>query len=688
MGVETGLSQFALDLQQQVISRAEMEEEGSFREGAFTQIMIEHLGDAGELEDAQTCLHRAYGLQLSGWALSENEENLDLLVTIHTDEVPPRTIARDEMTAAFKRLMNFLQKALKGYHFNVEESTSVFDVAQRIHEVKNTVVRVRFILLTDGILNAAPPKDQDLPGVRASYHVWDIERLYRCVSSGREREAIEIDFEAAVGSPIPCLMQPASNSEYAAYLAIFPAQALVELYGRYGSRLLERNVRSFLQARGKINAGMRRTIREEPHMFLAYNNGLSTTAEAVELVDLPSGGKGIKGVRDFQIVNGGQTTASIYHAVKKDRADVSQLFVQAKLTVLNDLTKMDEVIPRISEYANSQNKVQAADLAANDKYHRRIEELSRTIWAPAKDGVQRQTRWYYERARGQFQDDLAREGTEARQRDFLATHPKTQLFGKTDLAKCAYTWEKLPHIVSRGAQFCFSHFTTQLEAHIKGEGAVDQAYFERLVAKVILFRSAERLIAERFMRPNGYTGYRANLVTYTLARISHDTRGKIDLGQIWRAQAPSQALEDAIIAYCGYVWEHITRAPGNGNVTQYCKKEDCWISFLAKEIPLPRPLYEEIAGPSPGAVVLPEAVKDLQSPDPKRENIIKVMAVPPDVWFDVAAWARDNGHLNELQRTFVCDIAVQVGYGKEPSARKAEEAISVLESARRLGFHR
>src|SRR5207302_5212285 len=140
---------------------------------------------------------------------------------------------------------------------------------------------------------------------------------------------------------------------------------------------------SFLQARGKINAGMRRTIREAPHMFLAYNNGLSATAEAVDLVDLPSGGKGIKGVRDFQIVNGGQTTASIYHAVKKDRADVSQIFIQAKLTVLNDPAKMDEVIPRISEYANSQNKIQAADLAANDKYHRRIEQLSRTAWAPA-----------------------------------------------------------------------------------------------------------------------------------------------------------------------------------------------------------------------------------------------------------------------------------------------------------------
>ena len=105
---------------------------------------------------------------------------------------------------------------------------------------------------------------------------------------------------------------------------------------------------------------MRDTIRKEPQMFLAFNNGLSATAEAVTVEDLPGGGKGLRSIRDLQIVNGGQTTASIYHAVKKDKADVSQLFVQVKLTVLNDPTKMDIVVPYISRYANTQNKVQGS----------------------------------------------------------------------------------------------------------------------------------------------------------------------------------------------------------------------------------------------------------------------------------------------------------------------------------------
>ena len=189
---------------------------------------------------------------------------------------------------------------------------------------------------------------------------------------GRQQEPIEIDFEAVTGAVIPCLAQPESSPDYAAYLAIIPGTVLAKLYGDYGSRLLERNVRSFLQARGKINMGIRRTILKEPHMFLAYNNGLSATAESVEVVDMPGGGLGIKSIKDFQVVNGGQTTASIFHALKRDKADLSALFVQAKLTVISSGKSMNEIVPLISEYANSQNKVQTADFAANDVYHRGI----------------------------------------------------------------------------------------------------------------------------------------------------------------------------------------------------------------------------------------------------------------------------------------------------------------------------
>ncbi|MCX6359214.1 MAG: AIPR family protein [Armatimonadetes bacterium] len=672
------LDSFALDIQQQVISRCETEGEEQFQEAALSHIMIEHLSDAGELDDADVCTHRAHGLQVNGCAISENAECLDVLVTIHTGDVPPRTVGKDEVTTAIKRVRQFASKALNGYHHSVDESTRVFDVAQRIHEIRGSVTRIRFFLLTDGVVRTDPPKDADLAQTRVSYHIWDIERLYRCWSSGRRREAIEIDFLEATGAAVPCLPQLEHDASYNTYLAVLPGPAVVELYGRYGPRLLERNVRSFLQARGKINAGMRRTIRLQPEMFLAYNNGLSATAEEVRILDLPGGGKGISWVRDLQIVNGGQTTASIYHAAKKDKADVSRVFVQVKLTVLRDPDRMDEVVPLISEYANSQNKIQTADLAANDAYHRRIEELSRTIWAPARSGGLRQTRWYYERARGQYRDDLARERTPGRQREFQTVHPPTQQITKTDLAKFIWTWEQLPHVVSRGAQSCFNDFTTKLDKHIQCEGAVDTPYFERLVARAILFRTAERI-----MRECGYAGYRANLVTYTLARLAHDARGKIDLGRIWREQGISPVLEEAIRERSRYTWDHITNAPDNGNVTQYCKKESCWTSFLTRELPMPHGLHLELSAGRSRSSQGPGTAADADAADGSAQE---VMAVSADAWFQLANWGCSSGHLTALQRKIASDLALLAGYGRRPSPRQVTEGLQLLRLASENGF--
>jgi hypothetical protein len=311
-------------------------------------------------------------------------------------------------------------------------------MAQLIHNQRSQLSHVRLFLFTDGLTTLQTKKNQEVNGVNYSYNIWDLRRTCRCVTSGQKREAIEINFQTQYDSVIPCLAMPESQADYSAYVAIIPGKILCKIYGEYGSRLLERNVRSFLQAKGSVNKGIRQTILREPHRFLAYNNGISATAEAVKLVDLPNGGQGIAEIRDLQIVNGGQTTASLYQAVRKDKADISGIYVQTKLTVV-DCDRMDEIVPLISRYANSQNKVNEADFSANDPFHIRVEELSRTIWAPAVDGTQHQTRWFYERARGQYADAKNRESTPAKQKAFTLTHPNAQKFTKTDLAKFEHT---------------------------------------------------------------------------------------------------------------------------------------------------------------------------------------------------------------------------------------------------------
>jgi len=288
----------------------------------------------------------------------------------------------------------------------------------------------------------------------------------------------------------------------------------------------------------------------------------------VKLVDLPNGGQGIAEIRDLQIVNGGQTTASLYQAVRKDKADISGIYVQTKLTVVNR-DRMDEIVPLISRYANNQNKVNEADFSANDPFHIRVEELSRTIWAPAVDGTQRQTRWFYERARGQYADAKNRESTPAKQKAFMLTHPNAQKFTKTDLAKFEHTWDQRPYVVSLGAQKNFAKFTVGLAEKSRPEP--DEIYFIHLIAKAILFKSTEKIVGNE-----KFGGYRANIVTYTLAYLSYKMQQDIDLDNIWKQQSLAPSLQQAIQVISREVHQVITNPPDGRNVTEWCKKESCW----------------------------------------------------------------------------------------------------------------
>jgi hypothetical protein len=573
------LARFAENLQQEVISNAEgnqtEEDGGAFREEAFTHLMIEYLTEAGELEDGHVCYHSARGIKVNGYNIQEEEGRLDLFISIYTQNLSPTTVRKDAVESAFKQLINFLSKVYKGYHQSIEEASPTFDMAQLIHSQCSQFSHVRLFLFTDGLTTLQTKKSQEVNGVNYSYNIWDLRRTYRCVTSGQKREAIEINFQTQYDSVIPCLAMPESQADYRAYVAIIPGEILCKIYAEYGSRLLERNVRSFLQVKGNVNKGIRQTILKEPYRFLAYNNGISATAEAVKIVDLPNGGQGIVEICDLQIVNGGQTTASLYQAVRKDKADISEIYVQTKLTVV-DRDRMDEIVPLISRYANNQNKVNEADFSANDPFHIRIEELSRTIWAPAVDGTQRQTRWFYERARGQYADAKSRELTPAKQKAFAITHPTAQKFTKTDLAKFEHTWDQLPHIVSLGAQKNFANFTAGLIE--KGRYEPDETYFTHLIAKAILFRGAEKIIGNE-----KFGGYRANIVTYTLAYLSYTAKQNIDLNKIWKQQSITPSLQQMIQLVSREVHQVIIRPPDGRNVTEWCKKESCW--RVIQEIP-------------------------------------------------------------------------------------------------------
>lgn len=685
------LAGFILDLQEEVEVMAGAEDgQAAFREEAFTSIYVDHLIDVGELDEGEVVHYEGSGnrLKASGYAINEDEDRLDLFITLYRQVTAPEGVSRADVDVAIRKAQNFFRRAADGLHQRLDSASPAHDMAQRIHLMRTRIRKIRLFLFTDGVTNVDTRADETIDDIEYTFNLWDVERFYRSRTSGRQRAAITIDLITGYGQAVPCLELPGGALDYDACLAIFPGSVLARIYDDYGARLLERNVRAFLQIRGGVNKGIRKTLHEEPHRFLAYNNGISATASRVEYTTLADGRRAISRIHDLQIVNGGQTTASLYSVMMRDKKDLGLVHVQAKISIV-DRERMEEMVPLISRYANSQNKVSDADFSANDGFHVQVEELSRTVWAPATGSAQRQTHWFYERARGQYADarTRAKVGGKREERVFLESNPKEQSFTKTDLAKYANTLEQLPYIVSRGAQKNFNEFTIRLGD--RGTITVDRQYFQRIVALAILFRDAERLVKDC-----QYGGYRANDVTYSLAYLSRKTGKRIDLDRIWKEQKVSEALEETIRLVSARVHEVVVDAPDGGNITEWCKKEACWRRIEALEIELPQGLIQELtltpceleaapAGSDPaGDASLAEDTLESASDDPVRA----LLSVRPSTWSDLNQWLVRN-QKSGTQRPLVLQLARLSSSPKQRvTPDLARRGLSVLADAREQGF--
>ena len=671
------IEEFSENIRQDVLALAESDEQDMMLSDLFTQTMFDMLSEAGEFDDPLVCYHRARGMEVSGYMVDEDEARVDLFLSIHTNSTPPETVTRQRVEVAFRRLRSFLEWCLSGRHVELEESSPVFDMAAHIHAFRGSLAKVRLCVITDGRTTIeSVPEDQDLGDIVISSSLWDVVRLHRLSTSGRQRETISIDLMERFGESVPCLQAANTQEGYRAFLMLIPGDVLRSLYADFGSRLLETNVRSFLQARGKVNRGIRDTIAGEPERFLAYNNGITLTAETVELND-NGGGSAVTRLDGLQIVNGGQTTASLL-ATDRGRADLSQVHVAAKLIEIAEGEVHDELVRNVSRYANSQNRISEADFSSNDPFHVRIEELSRTTWAPAVGGSQRQTKWFYERARGQYQDARASESTPARRRAFSTEHPTRQRFTKTDLAKFENTWDQLPHMVSRGAQKNFSDYMIRLGE--RDQTVIDRTHFERLVAKAILFRTAERIVQRQ-----NFGGYRANVVTYTLALLSNATSQRIDLDRIWKEQDLTPDLQEVIAEFSHDVHRIITDPPTARNITEWCKAERCWeiVRTSVSRDPVNR-IERELLDT---AATRREQKRSISSVSSDHvENLRRLVEVNSEGWRMLADWGTGTGSIDPGQRQLALRIGRALQRGSSIKPADAERAVEILDRARELGF--
>ena len=694
MAEQSSLDEFYEEFFQEIVTTSNAEQ--IYKEEALFDIFTDYLIDAGEFDDAIYAHYQPSrgGIRIDGYcgdpledtiAREANSATLGVIVLDLGVEHEIQTRTRTEIDAAFKRAVNFVDKSRsQKFRDGLEESSPGYELAGLINERWSIVSRVKVYLLTNKVLSAQAKgkSDTDLDGREVTYSVWDISRLHRLVSSGREREALVVDFEELPSGPLSALRASAKTGKNEVYLAAVPGLDLATIYDQWGTRLLEQNVRVFLQARSKVNKGIKGTLENTPEMFFSFNNGLTATAEKVETVDTDEGAKIVR-LDNFQIVNGGQTTASIYAAYKSG-VDLSKVYVQMKLSVVSP-DEAKELVPMISRSANSQNRVSDADFFSNHPYHIRIEDFSRRIYAPPQHGSYIETKWYYERARGQYRDEQAYL-TPSKKKKFAEVYPKPQSFTKTDLAKYLMVWTDDAYYVNRGAQKNFAQFAKQITLEWeKNQLQFNEFYYRRLIAKKIIYNVTEKIVTEREWYEQG--GYRASHVVLTLGLLSHAVKqmGKaVNFEAIWTAQEIDKPFRRAIGQAADAAHE-VLMSPQAGykNITEWAKQEKCLTELHKRKIDWDSEWLSTLLDLSDEREAKAEAKKDQRELNGIEAQEL-VIGMGPEFWSNVLKWSVANGEGTEREQG-IMRVTTKMGRGSIPTDKQSVVLVKMMDRFKHLG---
>ena len=545
-------------------------------ESSFTAVFLSYLSDFGETKTADSeimyCIKESEKIKINAYAYSDYFQSLTLIVSCYEKNGSIEKLNKVNTAKICKQASRFYKLCCSNTELfdEMEETSNEYKFYEFVQKNKKHIENLYVVLITNKLVNGDLPEDVMINKTSLKYDVWDIERLVQGVYQRKEAEKLTVRFKNKYKYKLKLIRIPQKSECYDCYVGYISGNCLAEIYRDEGQRLIEKNVRSFLQATGKVNKGIKDTLKAAPEMFMAYNNGISTIAESIVIDEDESTDDFIviKELLGWQIVNGGQTTASI-HAAFQNKVDLKNVNVQMKLTVIKSDDRMNEIISNISKYANSQNKITMSDFSANDDFHIKLEQLSRRIYIPIEKGKPYE-RWFYERARGQYNVAVNRNLTSATKKKFKMENPKNKCISKTVAAKCTMCWLKYPYIVSKGLETNFVKYSEMIQT-----GKInmpDEKFYCNLIAQVILFQKCDKIVDAQ-----NFGGYKAQINYYSIALLSEYHSEMVDFEYIWNHQDITSELSVLLEEICYKVWNHFMNPETKGiNITQWCKKEECW----------------------------------------------------------------------------------------------------------------
>ena len=692
MDESKSLSLFIENLRGEVLSGAAFStdgEEGKFSEEAFTDYVCEILVEEAEevTSDISLCTHQSRGVKLNAWHLNDQENELTLIVTHYSninDGGKTDRLSKSEIDKRFKRAKKFFEESVRGT-LKVDESMVSFQVGRVIRNCWKSLDTVKIILITDCITGAVPGSEEIEENIKFDYRIWDIEKLHRQLTSGIVSEPITLDFNEICENDITLVKAKDSIKGYGTYLGFLSGELLFNMYDKHGLRLLEKNVRAFLQARSNVNKGIRDTILHHPEKFLAYNNGLTIIADSVELESLDNNTFKLNTAKNFQIVNGGQTCASIWYTKEKNRIDISDIQLVMKLNVIEDADISKEMAPKISEYSNSQNAVNIADFSANDEYQIEIEKLSLNTYVPDPTGGSGATMWFYERARGSYQATKNLERTSARMRAYDRKYPKSQLMTKTTWARAQMACLCRPHDVSWGPMVNFKKFVVFIkeQKHIQNEIEVDLNYFKEGVAKEILFRNVLKVIQKQALVHGGDN--KPHLTGYAIALYVHRVGiNKINFMDIWENQSIDDNMKAVFDELVIKIRDLLKKEAGDGNRVTLMKKEDFWLKVKSHPFKFSTFVKNHFDGIKNQDISI-----KVEEEEEKEDTIKQDYLLNADLWKDLHDWGSSTKSLESINVLRANDFYMNILLGKghkNKTKRMKDFAKLVIINAKENGF--
>lgn len=514
---------------------------------------------------------------------------------------------RKQIDNAINETVRFLEKTFSEELINDISETEEFQKILIKQHKEDNIERLDLCIITDSVIEQEnlPTKISLKNKVECRINYWDLKRWNDLKRSKSKREPIDIDFSSDEYKDFEVnYLEKNTDDSLTYYLAIFPADLIYELYDTHHTRLLENNVRVFLSATRKANKGIRDTIKENPFKFFSFNNGISATAESISVSE-----KKVLLIKDFQIVNGGQTTATIHYSRKKDKSSLKNVFVAVKITALKKDDKYSDIVSKISQAANTQSTIANSDFYANDKMLVDIEQLTKKF--PVEDNANRNIFYFFERMKGQYNVTKNNQGAQTRQKKWEKDNPKPLMFNKIDLARWSNIMNELPYVAATGAEKQFKDFMENKNFKRK---EIKISNLKTLIGCGLIFKRIKKLCGTsngkiypsliRDLNTGEHVPVAMSTAIYTCSYLHMITNGRLDYWSFYNykhkvsesiinsSERINSELDSILIELIKACWKQIAKF-GGAAAQERTKSEACW-SYVKKNISISDSLVDKI----------------------------------------------------------------------------------------------